>query len=74
MFDAAAFCGGYAVPLVRRADPDFLSLLRGREVQAAPNEALHLAASSLRWDLAAAAGRMRLSVRLLSKLKRRADL
>jgi hypothetical protein len=73
MFDAAG--------LLRRlrgtdgpAGGSDLSLLRVREVRAAPNEALHLSASSLRSCLAAASCCMRLSVRLLSKLKRRADI
>ena len=73
MFDAAG--------LLRRlrgtvgpAGGSHLSLLRLREVRAASNEPAHLSASSLRSCLAAASCCVRLSVRLLSKLKRREDL
>ena len=73
MFDAAGFLRRLRGTVGPAGGSD-LSLLRVREVRAAPNEALHLTASSLRLCLAAASGCMRLSVRLLSKLKRRADI
>jgi hypothetical protein len=72
MFDAAAgFCGGYAVPLVRQADPTSPFSTKS---WAPPNKSIHLTASGLRSCLAAASGCVRLSVRLLSKLKHRADI
>jgi hypothetical protein len=72
-FEAAGLLRGLRSTVGPAGGSD-LSLLRLREVWAAPNGALHLTASSLPSCLAAASGSVRLSVRLLSKLKRRADI
>jgi hypothetical protein len=72
-FEAAGFLRGLRGTDGPAGGSD-LSLLRVREVRAASNEPAHLTASSLRSCLAAASCCVRLSVRLLSKLKRREDL